>query len=302
MSIVVTGATGRLGGFAVDALIERGVDPSEIVAGGRKPERLAELAGRGIRTAAIDFEDPQSLRSAFQGAQKLLLVSVRGNARRLPQHRNAIEAAKASGIQLMAYTGYAHADISTMHPEHYQTERLALESGVPAVVLRNPPYFEFRTSWIPTWREQAKILGAAKDGRMSSASVVDLADAAAAILTSEGHEGAVYELGGEVPYTMTEFAAELSGQTGEDIPYVNLSLEEFRASLISAGFHEVVANSLTNVERCMADGELQNDTGDLGRLRGRPSTTLAEAIAHALRSPSSGPSLPPIRPPEQAAR
>ncbi len=98
---------------------------------------------------------------------------------------------------------------------------------------------------------------------------------------------------------MTEFAAELSRQTAADIPYVNVGPEEYRQLLVAAGYHEVVATTLMNVDKCMAAGELDNSTGDLRRLRGQSSTTLAEAIASALDAPSGGPSLPPIRPPER---
>jgi NAD(P)H dehydrogenase (quinone) len=299
MRIVVTGATGRFGGLTVDALLRRGVEPSGIVAAGRNADRLALLAERGLRVAAVDFDDPDGLRAVFEGADRVLLVSVRGNARRLEQHRNAIEAARAGGVGCVAYTGYAHADISSMHPEHYATEGMLRDSGLPHAVLRNPPYFEFRLSWIPTWRENGRILGAAGSGRMSSAAIADLADAAAVVLTGAAHEGAIYELGGDDPFTMAQFAAELSRQTGEEIPYVDVSVEEYRESLIAAGYHEVVAASLARVDSCMAAGELDNDTGELRRLRGRPSTTLAQAIAGALRSPAGAPSLPPIRPPEQ---
>jgi len=300
MSIVVTGATGKLGGLTIDALIGRGVDPSEIIATGRNPERLAQYADRGIRSTSVEFDDSVALRSALDGAQKLLLVSARGNPQRVAQHQNVIDAATAAGIELIAYTSYAHADTSSTHSEHYTTEQDLHRSGVPCVVLRNPPYFEFRTREIPIWRESGVIVGAAGDGRLSAATRADLADAAAAVLTSTGHEGATYELGGDDPFTMAEFAAELSKQTGETIPYVDVSVEEFRTILMDAGLREAAATMISRVESAMAAGELLNDSGDLRRLRGRPSTTLSEAIAVALRSPVDSPGLPPLRPPEQA--
>jgi NAD(P)H dehydrogenase (quinone) len=294
MSIVVAGATGNLGSHAVDALIQRGVEPAGIVAAGRNPDRLAELATRGVRTARVDFDDPDSLRAAFDGAQKLLLVSVNGNDRRFPQHCNAVDAAKAAGVEQIVYTSWTHADTSTLHFEHYATEQALDASGVPHVVLRDPPYTEVYTSWIPLWREAGKIVGAAGDGRITSASYADLGAAAAAVLTSTGHEGAIYELGGE-SFTMSEFAAELSRQTGETIPYVNVSLDEYEAYLVSVGFHEYIAHHFADCDRVIASGEFINDSGDLHRLVGRPLTSLSDAITHALHSPAANPMTGKVR-------
>jgi NAD(P)H dehydrogenase (quinone) len=284
MSIVVIGATGNFGGRAVDALIRRGVEPAEIVAAGRKPDRLAELAARGLGTAAVDLDDPATLGTVFDGAQKVLLVSVNGNERRVAQHRNAIDAAKAAGVELIAYTSWTHADSSSMQVavDHKATEQALQDSGVSAAVLRCPPYLESRTRWIPSWRKAGQIVGAAGDGRVSAAARADLAEAAAAVLTTTGHEGAVYELGGDDPFTMSEFAAELSRQTSETIPYVNLSLDDFKASLVDAGWPEAVVTNLADADSAVAAGELLIDAGALRSLVGRPLTSLSEAIAEAL--------------------
>lgn len=285
MSIVVTGATGNFGGSTVDALIRRGVEPAEIVAAGRNPDRLAQLADRGVGTVCVDFDDPATLRAACDGAQRMLLVSAPGSERRVVQHRNAIDAAKSAAVELIAYTSWTHADSSSMRValDHKATEQALRDSGVPAAVLRCPPYIESRTRWIPSWRQAGQIIGAAGAGRLSAAARVDLAEAAAAVLSTPGHEGAVYELGGDEPFTMSEFADELSRQIGETIPYVDLSLDEFTASLVSAGYPEAVVTNLVDADRAVAAGELLIDPGDLRRLVGRPLTPLSEIIAQALR-------------------
>jgi NAD(P)H dehydrogenase (quinone) len=295
MSIVVTGASGKLGRLVVDALLERGVEPSQIVATGRDPERLADYARRGVQSALVDFDDQMALLGAFEGAERVLFVSARGNPDRVAQHRRVIDSAKDAGVGLLVYTSYSHADISRTHSEHHTTELDLQLSGVPFVVLRNPPYLEFRTREIPVWRQGGAIVGAARDGRLSAVTRADLADAAAAVLTGEGHEGSTYELGSDDPFTMTEFAAELSAQSGEEIPYVDLPAGEFRARLVKAGVKEAVAAMFAEVELAMAGGELVNGSGALRRLRGRPATTLPEAIAAALSSPVDAPSLPVMR-------
>lgn len=118
---------------------------------------------------------------------------------------------------------------------------------------------------------------------MSAATRADLAEAAAVVLTSGGHEGKVYELGGDDPFTLAEFAGELSRQVGETLPYVDLSVDDYRSSLVDAGIDERVATLLADSDRAVAAGEAVIDTGDLRRLVGRPLTTLADAIADSLR-------------------
>lgn len=284
MSIIVTGATGKLGGFAIQALIRRGVAPIDIVAGGRKPDRLADLAALGVRTAIIDFDDPATVAAAFDGARRVLLVSVPGNSNRVAQHSAAIHAAQHADVELLVYTSFIHADTGTTptHPDHRATEDVLRTSGVPCTALRNPTYTESRLRWIPGWRQHGRVLGSCGTGVISTATQADLGAAAAAVLTSDGHEGRTYELGGDDPFTMAEFAAELSRRTGEDIPYVDVSVDEYRASLLADGYSEAVANNLARVDAAVAAGEFENSTGDLRRLLGHPSTSLGEAMAAAL--------------------
>lgn len=284
MTIVVTGATGKLGGFAVQALLRRGVAATDIVAGGRKPDKLADLAALGVRTAIIDFDDPDTVAAAFVGATRVLLVSVPGNPNRVGQHTTAITAAQRAGVELLAYTSFIHADSGTTptHPDHRATESVLRESGVPFVALRNPTYTESRLRWVPGWRTQGRVIGACGNGLLSTATQADLGEAAAVVLTSDGHVGATYELGGDDPFTLTEFAAELSRQTGESIPYVDLPIDDYRADLVADGYSEAVANNLAAVDLAVAAGQFENSTGDLRRLLGRPSTPLAEAMRLAL--------------------
>jgi NAD(P)H dehydrogenase (quinone) len=282
VSIAVIGASGKLGTAAVGALLDRGIAPGEIVAAGRNAERLAPHAARGTRTAQIDLDDTASVAAALAGATKVLFVSVNGNARRVAQQRDAIAVAKAAGVELVVYTSFLHPDANPAHSDHAATEANLRESGVPFVVMRNASYFDFCLRRIPAFRQQGRIVGAAGDGLMGAVSRIDLADAAARLLLEPGHAGATYDLANDHPFTMGEFAAELSRQTGEQIPYVNLSYDDYVAALVAAGSEEGPAKGLANVDREIAAGRMASDSGDLRRLVGRPLVTLAEAIAGAL--------------------
>jgi NAD(P)H dehydrogenase (quinone) len=282
MSIVVTGATGQLGRLTVESLLARGVPAGEIVATGRDTGKLADLADRGVVVRRADFDDPASLPEAFAGATKLLLVSGSEPGRRVPQHTAAIAAAKDAGVRLIAYTSIAHADTSSLAlaRDHRGTEEVLVGSGVPYVLLRNSWYLENYTGQLPVYLQRG-IVGAAGNGRVSAATRADYAEAAAAVLTGEGHENTVHELGGPA-FTMTELAAAVSEATGQQVSYTDLPVEQYRQLLAGAGLPEPVAAMLADNDRGVAAGELFVDGGDLEKLLGRPATSLPEALAEAL--------------------
>jgi len=281
MSIVVTGATGHLGRLAVEALLNGGIPAGQLVATGRRTEALADLAERGVVVRRADFDDPESLREAFAGAERLLLVSGSEVGQRARQHANAIEAAKAAGVRFIAYTSITRADTSTLllAEEHRATEQLLADSGIPHALLRNSWYLENYTGQLPVYLEHG-IAGAAGVGRVSAATRADYAAAAAAVVAGEGHEGAVYELGG-APFTMAELADVVSAATGEEVGYTDLPVEQYKAVLVGAGLPQPVAAVYADGDRGVADGELLVQGDDLEKLLGRTPTTLAEAVAGA---------------------
>jgi NAD(P)H dehydrogenase (quinone) len=282
MSIVVTGATGHLGRLVVEALLSRGVAADRIVATGRRTEALADLAGRGVVVRRADFDDPASLREAFTGAEKLLLVSGSEVGQRARQHANAIEAAQAAGVRFIAYTSIAKADTSTLllAEEHRATEQRLAGAGVPHALLRNGWYIENYTGQLPVYLQHG-ITGAAGTGRISAATRGDYAEAAAAVLAGEGHSGAVYELGG-APFTMAELAEIVSSATGQQVTYTDLPVEQYAQALVGAGLPEPVAAVYADGDRGVADGELLVEGSDLEKLIGRAPTSLADAVAAAV--------------------
>ena len=282
MSIVVTGATGHLGRLVVESLLNRGVPADQIIATGRRTEALAELAQRGVVVRRADFDDEASLREAFAGAEKLLLVSGSEPGRRIEQHGNAIEAAKAAGVQFIAYTSIVRADTSTLllAEEHRATEQLLAEAGIPHVLLRNSWYIENYTGQLPVYLQHG-IAGAAGTGRVSAATRADYAEAAAAVLVGDGHAGAVYELGG-TPFTMADLAEVVSAATGQPVSYTDLPVEQYQAILVGAGLPEQAATVYADGDRGVADGELLVDGRDLEKLIGRAPTSLSDAVAGAV--------------------
>lgn len=279
MSIVVTAATGQLGRLVVSSLLERGVPAGDIVATARRPEELGDFAARGVVTRHADHEDPASLQAAFAGATKLLLISGNAPGARIEQHRNVIDAAKAAGVELLAYTSIPNAQGSSMilAQDHATTEKLIAASGVPHTFLRNGWYFENYTAQLAAHLEHG-VVGSAGDGRISGAARSDYAEAAAAVLATDGHAGAVYELGGD-GFTMTDYAAALSKASGRDLTYTDVPQAAYEEILVGAGVPAPFATALADADRGIANDELHVEGSDLEKLIGHAPTSLADALA-----------------------
>lgn len=285
MSTVVTGASGQLGRLTVEALLARGVPAADIVATARDITRIEDFADRGVVVRRADFAEPDSLAAAFAGADKLLLVSTTTVDDRVGNHRRAIDAAVTAGVSLVAYTSMLHAGTATtvLARTHRATEEYLRERAVSGVMLRNGWYLENYTAQLPPVLRSGAVVGSAGQGRISAAARADYADAAAVVLTTEGHAGEVYELGGDDAFTLTELAAAISAATGKQITYTDLPADGLTQVLTDVGLPAELAHVLVDADLGMGRGELFTASGDLRRLIGRPTTSPAAAIADALR-------------------
>ena len=281
--IAVTGATGHLGRLVIESLLDRGVAPSNIVAAVRNPVRASDLAARGVEIREADYTKPETLSKAFDGVEKLLLVSSSEVGQRSAQHKNVIEAAKEAGVKLLAYTSLLKADTSKMAlgGEHKETEKMIRESGIPFVFLRNGWYIENYQQPIEQAAKTGVLYGAAGDGKISAATRADYAEAAAAVLSGPVEPNSIFELGGDTAFTLADLAQGISDNSGLDVEYKDLSEEDYAALLISAGLPEPYANVLADSDTGIARGDLFTDSGDLSKLIGRPTTTIAEAVRAA---------------------
>jgi NAD(P)H dehydrogenase (quinone) len=281
----VTGASGQLGRLVVAALAARAA-PEAVAAIVRDPARSASLFPKGVVIRQADYSRPETLDVAFAGAERLLLISSSEIGQRVPQHRNAIDAARRAGALRIIYTSVLHADRSKLGlaEEHRQTEALIEASGLPFTLLRNGWYTENYAASIPAALQHGAFIGSACDGRISGAERIDYAEAAAIALLDEAAPGsAIHELAGDQSFTLAEFAAELSRQSGKEIPYADLPEAEYRAALIGAGLPEPLAALLADSDAAAAQGALFDDTHQLSRLIGRPTTPFAATVADTLR-------------------
>jgi NAD(P)H dehydrogenase (quinone) len=284
-TLVVTGASGQLGRLVLAELRARAPN-AKLVGLVRDPAKAPDLAAQGIELRVADYENPASLVAALRGADKLLLISSSEIGRRLPQHRNVIDAAKVVGVKLLAYTSILRADTSPMNlaVEHKATENYLRASGLPHVLLRNGWYTENYTGSVGAALQHGVVLGAAGAGRIASAARADYAAAAAVVLSNAAatQAGKVYELAGDSAYTLSELAAEIARQSGKPVAYQNLSEAEYKTALEGFGLPPAFAGLLAESDTKAAAGSLYDDGKALSRLIGRPTTTLAEAVTVAL--------------------
>lgn len=280
MKIGITGATGQLGRLVVEQLKQR-ANPDQLVALVRSPEKAADL---GVEARVFDYSRPEQLAEGLKGIDTLMLISSSEVGQRAVQHRNIIEAAKKEGVKGIVYTSLLHADTSTLSlaAEHIETEKMLKESGIPHTILRNGWYTENYAGSIPGALGAGAFIGSAGDGKISSAARVDFAEAAAVVLTTAGHEDKVYELAGDETYTLTDLAAEISKQTGKNIPYNNLPEAEYAGVLASLGVPEGFAQLIAGWDVGVTKGDLFDDKKVLSGLIGRPTTPLAEVVKTAL--------------------
>ncbi|MFD5807977.1 SDR family oxidoreductase [Rhodococcus aetherivorans] len=281
MTIAVTGATGHLGHHVVTALLDRGAEPSDVVAIVRDAAKAADLAARGVQVRVADYGDRDALVAALAGVDKLLLISGSEVGRRIAQHTNVIEAAKAAGAGLVAYTSVLDAQRSplALAAEHKTTEDLLAASGLDVVLLRNGWYWENYAAAVDTAKATGALFGAAGTGRVAGAARKDYAEAAAAVLLAGDQAGRIYELGGDERLTYVELADVLSGIVGAPVAYKDLPRDEYTKVLESAGVPAPMAAVLADSDAGIAVGALDTDSGDLQRLIGRPSTPVATALS-----------------------
>ncbi|GIX07898.1 MAG: NAD(P)-dependent oxidoreductase [Candidatus Poribacteria bacterium] len=279
--IGVTGSTGNLGRLVVAALLRRGVPANRVVALARDLKKAAGLAAQGVIVRQADYTQPETLERALVGVERLLLISANEIGKRVEQHRNVIQAARRVGVGGLVYTSLLHADRSelSLADEHRQTEVLIQESGLGFTLLRNGWYTENYESNVRAALAHGVLVGSAGEGRISSAARADYAEAAAAVLTTEGHTGKTYELAGDESWTMSDLARTLSRLTGREIPYRNLSPEEYAAVLAQSGLPEPVAQMIAEWDRAIARGALFDESRQLSHLIGRPTTPMEQTVA-----------------------
>lgn len=284
MTILVTAASGQLGPLVIDALLARGAQPGDLVASARDTSKLAEIAARGIRTAELDYARPDTIASALEGVDTVLLISGSEPGSRLAGHRNVIDAASAAGVTKLVYTSAPKATTGdyALAADHKATEEAIAASGVPAVIVRHNWYTENYAADVARAASTGTIAASVADGRVASASRADYADGDAVVLLEDGHLGQVYEFGGDVAWDYAELAAVASDVVARPVEFVSLTTAEHVAALEAVGLDAGTAAFVAGIDDAIRRGVLGDADGTLSRLTGRPTTPLVEGLRAAV--------------------
>jgi len=280
MKLLVTGATGKFGTKVVETLLKT-IPTSQLAVSVRSPEKAEELRARGVDVRQGDFDHPETLDAAFAGVDRLLLVSADGdNETRIRQHANAVAAAERAGVGFIAYTSLANAQESQnlFAPTHQATEEAILKTGIPYSFLRNNWYLENEISSIQGVLAGAPWVTSAESGKVGWALQQDYAEAAAAVLSGDGHENTIYELSGKV-LTQEEIATALGIVLGKEITVQQVDDATYAEIMQGAGVPDFVIPILVEIQRSIRVGSLDVESNDFEKLLGRPATPIQEGLS-----------------------
>jgi NAD(P)H dehydrogenase (quinone) len=272
-TIAVTGVTGGLGGRVARRLADRGATQRLVV---RDPARAPELAGAEVVTGSYD--DAEGLRRAFDGTRTLLMVSASEAPDRQRLHANVVDAAVAAGVERVVYTSFfgAAPDCTfTFGRDHWHAEEHIRASGLGYTFLRDNLYIDFLPLMVGA---DGVIRGPAGDGRVAAVARDDIADVAAAVLLGGGYEGRSYDMTGPEALTLAEAAEELSRAAGRPIRYQAETLEEAYASRASYGAPGWEVDGWVTTYAAIANGDLDEVSGDVAAVAGHPPMRLAEFL------------------------
>ena len=281
MSFIITGASGHLGRLVADAMLER-VDPADLVLVTRRPQGLRDLADRGVTVRHGDFDDPSSLADAFAGGHRALVISTLAIGRRTAQHRAAIEAASAAGVEHLVYTSFPNPrpghPVGPIATEHGETEEILRNSGLAWTVLRNATYAELQVPPGALAVAGGKLYTNAADGLLVPVSRQDCAAAAATVLVSEGHAGRTYDITGPEAFSQQELADVLSEVSGRRVEVVRMGDRMLTWGLMKNGVGKPVARAIVAFGKAIREGYYAHVDPSASQLMGREPHTLRDVL------------------------
>lgn len=292
--IVITGASGNYGRGVTDRLIAQG-RAQELILITRKPEKLSQRVAQGCTVRYGDFDKPETLEQAVQGADKMLLISGTRVGARVVQHKAAIDAAAAAGVAHLIYTSFIGIDDpanpAEVRHDHIETEALIRASGCGWTMLRDAHYADAMVLMMgPNVIQTGQWFSNAGEGREAMVWRDDCIESAVAVLTGEGHEGQIYNITGPDLQTFAEVAAIMTEVTGRPVEHISLDDEGQYAMFDAMGIPrrpvddlEVAgipwnSDDMVSFGRAIREGFLDLCTNDVERLTGRKARSVRQMI------------------------
>ncbi|MEN9909141.1 MAG: hypothetical protein RLZZ540_2290 [Bacteroidota bacterium] len=281
---LVTGATGNFGRLTIDFLLNKGIAANTISALVRDESKASDLAAKGINLKIGDYDNYDSLLNAFKGIDKLLLVSGTDLVNRSKQQLNVVKAAKEAGVKHILYTSFerknetATSPIAFLAQSHIDTDNAIKASGMQYTIFRNNLYLDVLPMFLGEKVLESGIYFPAGEGKAAYVSRNDLAEAAAIVLSSDGHENKEYAMNNIEDYSMNDVAKTLSTITNKEVLYLNPNAEDYQAALTNAGVPREYVGMFVAFAEAIKQGEFQSESSDLEKLLGRKPASLSDFL------------------------
>lgn len=279
--ILVTGATGNLGASVVDQLLKK-VSTEEFIVTSSNQNGVEKLVSKGLQARLANFSSRETLDEAFQGVDKLLLISTM-DQNRFEQHKNVVDAAKAQGVKHIVYTGLAIKDIQTsaikdLMISHFQTEDYIKESRLTYTFLRNTMYADALKQILGENATHQDINLPGGDGKVSYALRREMGEGTANLLLKDGYENKTYNITGSTSYGYADVADSLSKLTGNTIQYNDVNEEAFKGVLQQIGFREFAIYLHAGTIYDIKTKQYEIESNQLELLLGRPTASIDEFV------------------------
>ena len=281
--ILITGATGHFGKTTIDSLLDKGIAASDITALVRDENKATDLKEKGVQIKTGDYHNYDSLKDALKGVDKLLLVSSSDLTERLTQHKNVINAAKENGVKHIVYTSidiksFEDTAIPLVSQIHSDTADYLKETGIPYTLLNDTLYADLVPMFAGQKVLETGIFFPAGEGRTPFVARSEMAEAAAIVLTTDGHQNQEYAITGDTAYAFSEIATMISEIIGKDVQYHSPDTATYIKQLVQAGVAEGNAAFFAGFGEAIKNGEFDTHRSDLAKILGRKPLGLKEFL------------------------
>ncbi len=270
-TVLVTGASGHLGGLVLKELANKNLN---VIPVSRKPTTNGRVA---------DFDKPETLVEAVKGGDRLLLISTDAIGSRIAQHKNAIEAAKKAGVKHIIYTSWPSPENTkaAVGPEHAETEKLIKESGLSYTILRNFLYTNLLLGSYESAVKLGALYGSAGNGKVAYVTREDCARIAAAELALNDYSNKIIDVTGPSALSYEDIAKIFSKKANKEIKYVDLPVSDYKAALVGAGFPDFVADLFISFDQAAKAGEVGRTTNSVEQLTGKKPVSIEEFMLNS---------------------
>ncbi|MBK7946400.1 MAG: NmrA family NAD(P)-binding protein [Flavobacteriales bacterium] len=278
--ILITGASGNLGGTVLDNLIKL-LPPAQLVAAGRKQEAMARFAEKGVAVRAMDFDDAASIEQSLVDIGTIYLVPT-GAHNRLEQHRRVVDIAARDGVKHLLYSGVIHHDESGFGPaisDHQNTERHMASTGLLHTFLRNGIYLDALPMLMGNAVESGTFAYPVAANGVSWAARADMAEATARIIANPALHGKIHNLCLLHALDYAEIAAIVSKVTGRTVKHVDLTPQAYEQVLVQVGIPAGLAGFLAGLADAMAKGVVLQPSDELKNILGREPVSAEQFLA-----------------------